>query len=444
MTTTLVTTPLLFNPTKNSFSVNCIATGGDPSNLSIEFGLHSSGVWVDGNGSQVIDDVARFTVSNLSTGTQYDYRIVNELAAILYTGTVRTLKDVGPVTFAVISDTHIVYSPSPASAQQAVGIATLQAVTSIANNYNVDFAIHMGDGTGYPSVGFNAPPTDTVMAKAAYLNLLGCVAPISCPCFLGIGNWEGESGQFGNAIEIAMSQRLKYFPGPFNSTYNEGGSQNSDYYAFVSGDILFVVLNSETYTTTVHTSAGNTGTASNWTLGTDQLAWLEKTLSESPQRWKFIFAHHSDGGNGKDNTNSVYGRGGGRAVAVGEQATIQAMMLQYGVQVFFYGHDHLFTNLNENGIQYFCCSTTGSFFAFSPLVGGYESGTYQAVGGWLLVNVDNNVLTVSAIEGDNRAQIYKYTFTLEMGGSHTVKSVANSLVESNTSVVTVNTNTFVP
>src|SRR4029079_10112523 len=96
-----------------------------------------------------------------------------------------------------------------------------------------------------------------------------------------------------------------------------------------------------------------------WTLGQAQLDWLRQTLASSRSKWKFLLIHHPGGGNAGDEANSAYGRGGGRAALVGEQAIVHQMMRDYGVQIFFYGHDHVFTDMVVDGIHYWLPGSAG-------------------------------------------------------------------------------------
>ncbi len=156
-----------------------------------------------------------------------------------------------------------------------------------------------------------------------------------------------------------MSQRLLYAPGPGPTPIPKGGSANGDYYAFTWGDALFVVLNVMTYTPTCHLLGNGPGLPDDWTLGAAQLAWLDQTLAHATSKWRFLFIHHTVGGAAGNADDTAYGRGGGQAAYVGEQATIHAMMLQYGVQIFFYAHDHVFTDMVVDGIHYTAAGERG-------------------------------------------------------------------------------------
>ena len=79
------------------------------------------------------------------------------------------------------------------------------------------------------------------------------------------------------------------------------------------------------------------------------------------------------GGNAGDAENSAYGRGGGRAAHVGEQAWVHDLCVATGVQVFFYGHDHVFTDMVVDGMHYALPGTTSAPWRFTKKETGYDT-----------------------------------------------------------------------
>jgi predicted phosphodiesterase len=60
-------------------------------------------------------------------------------------------------------------------------------------------------------------------------------------------------------------------------------------------------------------------------------------------------------------------------------------MLQYGVQIFFYGHDHVFTDMVVDGIHYTLPGSAGAPWKFTTAETGYQ--TYWPDSGHALVHV---------------------------------------------------------
>jgi hypothetical protein len=139
--------------------------------------------------------------------------------------------------------------------------------------------------------------------------------------------------------------------------------------------------------------------ADTWTLGADQLAWLENTLKHSTSKWKFICVHHTVGGNGGNVQESVYGRGGGRAAHVGEQAIVHQWMRDYGVQILFYGHDHVFYDMIVDGIHYTLPGSAGAPEAWKFLTSatGYPPFQFKTDSGHARVRVSSRNVEVEFV-----------------------------------------------
>jgi 3',5'-cyclic AMP phosphodiesterase CpdA len=220
--------------------------------------------------------------------------------------------------------------------------------------------------------------------------------PGSVPVFTLNGNWEGENGWHPvKERGWARTARKAFFPNPEPATYPQGGNQDEDYYGFTWGDALFLVLNVTGYTPTSHVINTEAGKQDDWTLGEKQKAWLKAQLADSKARWKFLFIHHTVGGNAGDEVNSRYGRGGGRAAKTGEQALIHGWMRQYGVQALFYGHDHVFTDITVDGVHYICVGSAGAPWKFGTEETGYER--FWTPSGYTWVDVSEESLKVSFI-----------------------------------------------
>ncbi len=366
-------------------------------------------------------------LEKLQPGTEYRYELIasGEPAEIdeVHTGRFVTQRPPGSrFRFAVISDTHLpVAAPEwldPLSRELfayelhdfltsriEIGTVIRQVMASI-RQQEVDFIICLGDML-HNFRGFNDPFPSALIAEMSYLDLRAHLGQTTAEAafFAVIGNWDGESGwqprvlsRFGqHARKRLIPNPLPNRPGAADHTYLPGGSTNEDFYAWHWGDALFIVLNVMSYTPTKHTlQPDDDGTADDWTLGPEQFAWLETSLASSQARHKMIFIHHPVGGNGGDEENSAYGRGGGRAAGVGEQAKVHALMRQHGVQIFFYGHDHVATDMVVDGIHYTLPSSAGAPWKFDSSETGYED--YQEASGYALVEVGSEQVTVELMD----------------------------------------------
>jgi hypothetical protein len=387
----LLGAPVVFSPTTHGFGISVVLSGGDPATLWARVRPKGQTVW-GGPAVPVVraTDLAEWDVEGLTPGGAYEYQIAGIAASgdevALYQGSVVTQRPPGAsFSFALVTDTHI---GSDLTFSNQGDVATLSTVSGAIGLAAPDFVVNLGDMLDFHEYGFNVPPPDGSITRLAYLNYrqgLGD-AVANAAHFPVIGGWDSESGcNTLEEINRSRDQRLLYLPGPGPGTYPEGGSPFEDYYAFTWGDALFVVLNVFTYTPTCHLLDNYPGLPDDWTLGDTQLAWLRTTLENATSKWRFLLIHHPVGGNGGDAVDSAYGRGGGRAANVGEQAVVHQLMQEQGVQIFFYGHDHVFTDMTVDKTHYSLPGSAGAIWFFTPDETGYTQD--WGVPGWGRVNV---------------------------------------------------------
>ena len=337
-------------------------------------------------------------ITSLRPDRKYRYELYagvgkDQKFSMEFEGRFRTQRSSGPFSFVMFSDSHLTpFNPERLEVLRSVAVSALSR--------KPDLALMLGDNiqTFTSHGGPLGEKSHGVLLYRILRQGISDIAPY-VPIYMVNGNWEGENGwHTQERREWAREAREAYMPGPDNTTYPEGGSPNQDYYAFTWGNALFVVLNVTGYTKTDHTLTSTIGRADDWTLGDEQRAWLEKTLAASRKRWKFIAIHHTVGGDAGDDENSRYGRGGGRAAKVGEQAIIHQWMRQYGVQAFFYGHDHVFTDIEVDGIHYVCVGSAGAPWKFGTSETGY--GRYSPESGYTFVEVGADSTKVSFVKPD--------------------------------------------
>lgn len=91
---------------------------------------------------------------------------------------------------------------------------------------------------------------------------------------------------------------------------------------------------------------------------------------------------------------------------MGEQATIHQLMLQYGVQIFFYGHDHVFTDMQVDGIHYTLPGSAGAIWMFPQSQTGYAQSWLES--GWGRVTVSPDSVDVQLVKMGGGV-LYEYT-----------------------------------
>jgi predicted phosphodiesterase len=373
--------PFLARPTDSSILINA-RNGPLKSRFALEIRNSGDEEWRSAGSSILIDanSFVEWEIDDLDGGCEYEYRLNGEAAlkgtAQVAQGRFVTQRSSGSSYIAALmTDSHMGTFDEGSNE-----VNTFDDVLRNIVRDEPDFVIALGDNVawGGSRSSRNWTQNDSSEAKRAYemyRRHMAVLSPISS-YFGVIGNWEGESGKFPReSIENCASIRRKYCPNPDSMTYDQGGSENQDYYAFTWGDVLWIILNVQSYTTSTKPAipaVQDVGVIEDWTLGEAQVAWLQKVLQSSRETFKFICIHHVVGGNGGDEWNTLYGRGGGRAVNSGEQKTIHSLMIRYGVQALFYGHDHVFVHDIVDGIHYVLPGSCGAPWKFDEKVTGYR------------------------------------------------------------------------
>ena len=400
--------PLLARPTETSIRISAL-NGDQAVEAAVELRREGAKDWQRRPLASKIParQLLDWDVKDLSPATKYDYRVLlkqgaDETFRETAAGSFRTQRK-GPASYTaiLITDSHTGYFPP-----NSKPVLTLDRVVQNAARTKGEFVLDLGDNTAWP--GSREYPqknsAGAISAYARYRRQIGSLT-LNAPYFSVIGNWCGESGKFPEEnIEIAASVRRALTPGPNHLTYPQGGSEREDYYAFSWGDALYVILNIQTYSKPSNPAAFPTLMAdvnkiTEWTLGEKQMAWFETTLQKATERFRFVCMHHPAGGNAGDTLNTLYGRGGARAWNTGEQVRIHGLMKKHKVQIFFYGHDHVFVDDVVDGIHYALPGSCGAPWHFTKEETGYERFWPDSGHAQLDVTPEKATVTFINIEG---------------------------------------------
>ena len=398
----LLVHPFLGRPTPSSITMNLAAAKRN----IVAFAKYKKENPADSNDWQKTHEVsvranktAELQLTSLQADTAYRYELyghgpVDMTLNKIADGTFRTQRTkTGPFSFALLSDSHI----EPFTRDR---VEVLQGVSKSILSRRPEFVMMLGDNI-QTFTSYGGPLGQEEHGPLLYLTLRFAMGPLpsQVPVFGVVGNWEGENGWHpGGQRQWAKNARKAHIPNPDAKTYPEGGNTDQDYYGFTWGNVLCLVLNVLSYTPKDHTFNSGAGRADEWTLGERQKNWLYEQLSGSKAKWKFIFLHHTAGGNAGDDQNSRYGRGGGRAAKVGEQALIHTWMSKFGVQALFYGHDHVFTDMTVDGIHYTCVGSAGGPWKFDRSLTGYEK--WWEPSGYAWVDVEEDIVRISFVHPD--------------------------------------------
>ena len=407
--------PFLSRPTEKSIFISAL-NNNKPSEVIIELRKENTTNWEPREPVQKAKPFAflNWDIQNLSPATRYQYRVLLKHTSIdeftlTAEGSFTTQRKMPTsYTAVLITDPHTGTFPENTSPVQ-----TLDKVVKNASLEKAEFVIALGDNVAWNG-SREYPQTDPNQAAYAYAMYRRHVGPLTqnCPHFGIIGNWAGESGKFPEEnIQMVSEVRKAYLPNPNHKTYPQSGSGSEDYYAFSWGGVLYVMLNIQTYSKPskpdeLDSLASDISNIEDWTLGDRQMKWLVKTLEQATEGFRFVCMHHPAGGNAGDPHNTLYGRGGARAWNTGEQLKIHELMKKHKVQIFFYGHDHVFVDDVVDGIHYTLPGSCGAPWKFTKAETGYER--FWPDSGHARLNVEPKKATVTFVNIEGK-EIHQFS-----------------------------------
>ena len=263
------------------------------------------------------------TLTNLSSGQKYFYRVRTELPSGVINSEMESFKPMktsGAIRFMVLGDS-------------GQGTTAQTKIARVIREADPDFVLHCGDlvyqGINDRSVDwrfFNYYQAH--MRTTPYYMVVGN-HDLNC-CF---GDGEPDYNPTNWVLNATSFQRAFFLP-----TNNVTGTKH--FYSFDAGDAHFVALYNPWFADY------------NFTAQSDQFGWLTNDLALSSKPWKFIFMHMplaTSGGhyNRDDNANFI-----------NDSTELMNLLLpvatRYGVQLVMGGHDHNFERFAPtNGIHHF-------------------------------------------------------------------------------------------
>ena len=115
-----------------------------------------------------------------------------------------------------------------------------------------------------------------------------------------------------------------------NRHYLLWNMQGRRYYTFAKQNVRFFVLDSNR-------------------LDRSQLSWFEQTLRASTDRWRICILHHP-----------LYSDGVKHGPDLELRVMLEPLLVQYGIDVVFSGHDHVYQRLKpQKGVHYFVTGPAG-------------------------------------------------------------------------------------
>jgi len=361
-------TEILGRPTDESITVSILFD--QKVDLYIEYGT-TLGVYTNTTSTitNVINIPDEIDLQNLNPNTKYYYRTRYRLTgsgSFLSSAehTFHTQRATGSTfVFTIESDEHL---------YDKKGVRNMYQVTLTNQaNDNPDFMLDLGDIFGDDHNPTTITSNEMDALHKDYRQYLGKICH-SVPFYICLGNHEGEKDYYlhqsppNNMAVFGTLWRKFYYPNPFPNNFYTGDTvhepygmgQPENYYAWIWGDALFVVLDVYRYDCDTSAKPKNW----NWTLGQAQYDWLKSTLETSTSKYKFVFAHHVSGeGRGGIVQGKLFEWGGyeqdGKTYTFTKNRPnmakpIHKLFVDNGVNIYFQGHDHLFAHEVMDGVTY--------------------------------------------------------------------------------------------
>ncbi len=279
-----------------------------------------------------------------------------------------------------------------------------------------DFYMTIGDDFSVDTL----KSINQVTVTDLYINQEKWLGEVGVPMFLVNGNHEQASmaNLDGTAENIAVwvqTARNAYYPQPAPDAFYTGNANPVEYigllrnyYAFTWGDALFVVIDPYWHSAQfvdnqfgVDRNQKRNRDLWNVTLGDAQYQWFKRTLETSTTKYKFIFTHHVLGtGRGGIELADTYEWGDSANLAIhrpGWDKTIQQLMADNHITIFFQGHDHIFVRQQLDGVIYQSLPEPANPFYTYENIDAYQTGDKYPNSGRVRVTVAPNAVTVDYI-----------------------------------------------
>ena len=147
--------------------------------------------------------------------------------------------------------------------------------------------------------------------------------------------------------------------------FNMGGER---YYVFKKGDIAFFVLDSNY-------------------MDPNQLAWVNQNLRDSNAKWKICYFHHP-----------LYNEGRNHGPDLDLRAQLAPLFRQYGVNVVFSGHEHVYERMKpEDNIYYFVLGNSAKLMDHDFNSNGDMVKSFDSDRGFMVVEIAGDKLYFQTI-----------------------------------------------
>jgi 3',5'-cyclic AMP phosphodiesterase CpdA len=153
-----------------------------------------------------------------------------------------------------------------------------------------------------------------------------------------------------------------------NRTYKGFNMGGQRYFTYVRRNVRFFVLDTNT-------------------LDRPQVAWFEAALKESRDDWKIVYFHHP-----------IYSNAGRHGADVELRVALEPLLVKYGVNVVFAGHDHVYERLKpQKGITYFVEGSSGQLASGDVRISSTTAASFDRDRAFMLVEIAGDDLSFETL-----------------------------------------------
>ena len=153
-----------------------------------------------------------------------------------------------------------------------------------------------------------------------------------------------------------------------NRSYKGFNMDGQRYFTYQRGNARFFVLDTNA-------------------LDRPQVAWFENALKASADDWKIVYFHHP-----------LYSNAGRHGSDVELRVALEPLLLQYGVNVVFSGHDHVYERLTpQKGITYFVEGASGQLARGDVRRATTTAAAFDRDHTFILVEIDGDQLSFETL-----------------------------------------------
>jgi hypothetical protein len=168
--------------------------------------------------------------------------------------------------------------------------------------------------------------------------------------------------------------------------FNMGGQR---YYTFTKGTAQFFALESSQ-------------------MNEAQLSWFEDELKRSEAPWKIAFFHHP-----------LYSSGERHGPALVLRNALEPLLIKYGVQVVFAGHEHFYERYApQNGVQHFITGAAGQLRLLNIRRTKDTAAAFDTDNSFMVARISGDEMYFEAIS--RRGWVVDAGVVSRLGGTRTV------------------------